>query len=54
MNSSPDGDLGPKQLLYYGVERVDGGNDHEIADNDGPFFSSTEEVLTDGVLSALQ
>ena len=38
MNSSPDGDLGPKQLLYYGVERVGGGNDHEIADNDGPFF----------------
>ena len=55
MNSTPDGDLGPEQLMHYGVERVAGGDDHEIADNDGPIFcSSAEEVLTDGVLSALQ
>ena len=38
MNSIPDGDLGPEQLMHYGVERVVGGDDHEIADNDGPIF----------------
>ena len=55
MNSTPDGDLGPEQLMHYGVERVVGGDDHEIADNAGLIFcSSAEEVLTDGVLSALQ
>ena len=42
MNSTPDGDLGPKQLLHYGVKRVAGRDDNEIADNDGPiFYSST-------------
>ena len=55
MNSTPDGDQGPEQLMHYGVERVVGGDDHEIADNAGLiFYSSAEEVLTDGVLSALQ
>ena len=55
MNSTPDGDLGHEQLMHYGFERVVGGNDHEIADNaDSIFCSSAEEVLTDGVLSALQ
>ena len=55
MNSTPDGDLGPEQLMHYCVGRVVGDDDHEIADNAGPIFcSSAEEVLTDGVLSALQ
>ena len=46
MNSTPDGDLGPEQLLHYGVERAVGGDDNEIADNDGPIFcSSSEEAL---------
>ena len=55
MISTPDGDQGPEQLMHYGVERVVGGDDHEIADNGDPiFFSFTEEVLTDDVLSALQ
>ena len=55
MNSTPDGEQGPEQLMHYGVERVVGRDDHEIADNDGLIFcSSTEEVLKDGVLSALQ
>ena len=54
MNSTTDGDLGPEQLMHYGVERVIGSDDHEIADNADPIFcSSAEEVLTDGVLSAL-
>ena len=55
MNSTPDGDLGPEQLMHYGVERVVGGDDHGIADNAGPIFcSSAEEVLTDSTVSALQ
>ena len=55
INSTADGDLGPEQLLNYGVEGVVGGDDNEIAENDGPnFCSSTEEVLTEGVLSGLQ
>ena len=55
MNSTLDSDGGPQQLMNYSVERVVVGDDHEIADNDGPIFcSSAEEVLTDGVLSALQ
>ena len=55
MNSTPNGDLGPEQLMHYGTERVVDGDDHEIADNAGPgICSSAEEVLTDGVLSALQ
>ena len=55
MNSTPDGDLGPDQLLCYGVERAVGSDDNGTADNDSPIFcSSTEEVLTDGVLSGLQ
>ena len=55
MNSTPDGDLRPEQLLHYGVERVVDGDHNEIAGNASPIFcSSTEEVLTDGVLSALQ
>ena len=55
INSTADGDLGPEQLLHYGVEGVVGGDDNEIAENDGPIFcSSTKEVLTEGVLSGLQ
>ena len=55
MNSTPDGNLRPEQLLHYGVERVVVGDNNEIADNDGPIFCScTVEVLTDGVLSTLQ
>ena len=55
MNSTPDSDLGPEQLLCYGVERVVGSDDNETVDNDSPIFCSpTEEVLTDGVLSGLQ
>ena len=55
MNSTPDSNLRPEQLLHYGVERVVGGDDNEIADNDGPIFClCTVEVLTDGVHSALQ
>ena len=50
MNSTLDSDGGPQQLMNYSVERVVVGDDHEIADNDGPIFcSSAEEVLTDGV-----
>ena len=53
MNCTPDDVAGPEQLLHYGFEV--GGNDNKIADNNSPIFcSSTEEVLTDGVLSALQ
>ena len=41
--------------MPYSVERVVGGNNHEIADNAGLIFcSSAEEILIDGVLSALQ
>ena len=55
MNSTRDGDLGPEQLMHYGFEKVGGGDDHQIADNtDLMFYLSAEEVLTDGVLSALQ
>ena len=55
VNSTPDDDLEPEQLMHDGVEGVVGGDDHEIADNDCPIFcSSAEEVLADGVLSALQ
>ena len=55
INSTPDGDLGPEQLLHYGVEGLVGDDDNEIADNGDPIFcSSLEVVLTDGVLSALQ
>ena len=54
MNSTPDGEQGPEQLMHYCVERAVGRDDLEIADNDGLIFcSSTEEVLKDGVLSAL-
>ena len=54
MNSTPDVDLGPDQLTHCGVKGVVDGDDHEIADNDGPIFcSSAEEVLTDDALSAL-
>ena len=53
MNCTPDDVAGPEQLLHYGFEV--GANDNKIADNNGPIFClSTEEVLTDGVLSALQ
>ena len=37
VNSTSDGDLGPEQLTHYGVERVVGGDDHEIA-TAIPFF----------------
>ena len=54
MNCTSDGDLGPEELMHYGVERVVGSDDHEIADNGDPIFCSfTEEVLTGDVLSAL-
>ena len=55
MNSTPDDDVGPEQLLHYDVEGVVGGDGNKIVDNDGPIFCSfTEKVLTDGVLSASQ
>ena len=55
MNSTSDDDLGPEQLLHYGVEGIVDSDDNEIGDNDRPIFcSSTEEILTDDVLSALQ
>ena len=28
MNSTSDGDLGPEQLMHYGVEKVVCGDDH--------------------------
>ena len=55
MNPTPDDDLGPEQALHYGVEGIVDSCDNEIADNDRPIFcSSTEEILTGDVLSALQ
>ena len=55
MNPTPDDDLGLEQLLHYGVEGIVNNYDNEIADNDRPTFcSSTEDILTDDVLSALQ
>ena len=55
MNSAPDDDLRPGQLLHDGVEGIVDSNDNEIANNDRPIFcSSIEEILTDDVLSALQ
>ena len=46
--STPDGDLRPEQLLHYGAERVVGGDDNEIADNDDPIFCSSTFVHLQG------
>ena len=46
MNSTPDDDLRPEQLLHYCVKGVFGGNRDEIGDNDGLIFcSSTHDLL---------
>ena len=55
MNSTLHDDLGPVKLLHYGVEGTVDSNDNETADNNRPIFcSSSEEILTDSVLSTLQ
>ena len=55
INSTSDDDVGPEQLLHYGVEGVIGSNENETANTEDPIFcSSSEEVITDGVLSGLQ
>ena len=54
MNSTLYDDVEPEQLLHYDAEGIVDSDDNET-DNDRPIFCpSTEEDLTDDVLSALQ